>query len=72
MTIIIPVLVGILTLLTVLKCMIRQAKRRGQLERELTRIEARNQIQGFVKYDFIEIGKNDPPPGTPQFLSSLF
>jgi hypothetical protein len=70
MTIIIPVLVGILTLLTIIKCMVGQAKRRREVERELARIEARDQMRrmhDIMKFDVLEVGKNDPPPGTDIF-----
>jgi sorbitol-specific phosphotransferase system component IIC len=50
MTIIIPVLVGILTLLTIIKCMVGQAKRRRDVERELARIEARDRGEEKVHF----------------------
>merc|ERR1712150_304208 len=60
MTIIVPLLVGIMIMLFAVRRIMQIIQRRKQIEREIARVDASNKMQDFI--DVLEVGKNDPPP----------
>ena len=60
MTIIVPLLAGIMIMLFAVRRIMQMIQRRKQIEREIARVDASNKMQDLI--DVLEVGKNDPPP----------